>query len=50
MRLAKLDGADLTDANLSGAEELSQSQLDRVRRSGGAKLPEGVMRAEDAKR
>ena len=50
LRLATLDGADLTDANLSGTEGLTQSQLDRVRRSGGAKLPEGVMGAEDAER
>src|SRR5438445_80638 len=47
---ADFTGAHLQRANLTGAEGLTQSQLDRVRRSGGAKLPEGVMRAEDAKR
>jgi uncharacterized protein YjbI with pentapeptide repeats len=50
LRLAKLEGADLSDANLYDAEGLTQAQLDLARLSGGTKLPEGLTGAEDAKR
>jgi uncharacterized protein YjbI with pentapeptide repeats len=39
--LAKLDGADLSDANLVGTEGLTQAQLDRSYRSNGTKLRDG---------
>jgi uncharacterized protein YjbI with pentapeptide repeats len=38
--LAKLDGADLSDANLDGAEGLTRAELDRARCNSGTKLPE----------
>jgi len=49
-RLAKLDDADLSDANLVGAEGLTQAQLDQVRCSSGATLPDGLMGVEHVKR
>jgi hypothetical protein len=50
MRLAKLDDADLSDANLVGAEGLTQAQLDQAHCSSGATLPDGLMGVEHAKR
>jgi uncharacterized protein YjbI with pentapeptide repeats len=47
--LAKLDGADLSDTNLDGAEGLTQAQLDRAHCSSGTKLPAGLTGVEDAK-
>jgi uncharacterized protein YjbI with pentapeptide repeats len=49
LRLAKLDGADLSDANLYNAEGLTPAQLDLARLSSGTKLPDGLRGAEDAK-
>jgi uncharacterized protein YjbI with pentapeptide repeats len=48
--LAKLDGADLSDVNLDGAEGLTQGQLDRAHLNNGTKLPAGLRGVEDAKR
>jgi hypothetical protein len=48
--LAKLDSADLSDANLDGAEGLTQGQLDRAHRNSGTKLPVGLTGVEDGKR
>jgi uncharacterized protein YjbI with pentapeptide repeats len=48
--LAKLDGADLSDANLEGVDGLTQDQLDRAHRNSGTKLPAGLRGVEDAKR
>ena len=48
-RLAKFDGADLSDANLYDAEGLTQTQLDLAQLSSGTKLPDGLTGAEDAK-
>jgi uncharacterized protein YjbI with pentapeptide repeats len=48
--LAKLDGADLSDANLEGVEGLTQGQIDRAHLNCGTKLPAGLTEAEDAKR
>jgi uncharacterized protein YjbI with pentapeptide repeats len=39
LRLARLDGADLSDANLKDVEGLTQSQLERAHLSVGTKLP-----------
>jgi uncharacterized protein YjbI with pentapeptide repeats len=48
--LAKLDGADLSDANLDGAKGLTQAQLDRAHCNRGTTLPTGLIGVEDAKR
>jgi hypothetical protein len=48
--LAKLDSADLSDANLDGAEGLRHGQLDRAHCNSGTKLPAGSRGVEDAKR
>ncbi len=45
---AKLDGADLSDANLYGAEGLTQAQLALAHHNAGTRLPEGLTGAEDA--
>jgi uncharacterized protein YjbI with pentapeptide repeats len=50
LRLAKLDGADLSDANLDGAEGLTQAQLKRARLNSGTKLPGGLTGVEHAGR
>jgi len=49
LRLAKLDSADLSDANLDGTEGLTQGQLNRTHRNSGTKLPAGLRGVEDAK-
>jgi hypothetical protein len=49
LRLAKLDGADLSDANLCDVEGLTQGQIDLACLNSGTKLPEGLRGAEDAK-
>jgi len=41
VRLSKLDGADLSDANLEGAEGITRAQLDRAHLNVGTKLREG---------
>jgi uncharacterized protein YjbI with pentapeptide repeats len=38
--LARLDGADLSDANLDGAEGLTQAQLERAHCNSGTRLPQ----------
>ena len=48
-RCLMLDGADLSDANLDGAEGLTQAQLDRAHCNNGTKLPTGLTGVEDAK-
>jgi hypothetical protein len=48
--LAKLDRADLSDANLQGVEGLTQGQIDRTHCSSGTKLPAALTGVEDAKR
>jgi hypothetical protein len=48
--LAKLDGADLSDARLETVEGLTRAQLDRAQLNRGTKLPEGVIGAENAER
>jgi uncharacterized protein YjbI with pentapeptide repeats len=48
--LAKLDGADLSDANLDGTEGMTQGQLNRAHCNSGTKLPAGLTGVEDAKR
>jgi hypothetical protein len=48
--LAKLDSADLSDANLDGAERLTKGQLDRVHCNSGTKLPAGMTGVENGKR
>jgi hypothetical protein len=50
LRLAKLDGAGLSDANLEGVEGLTQAQLNRAHCDSGTKLPVGLTRVEDGKR
>jgi len=50
MRLAKLDGANLSDANLEGAEGMTQAQLDRAHLNAGTRLLGGFTGVEDAKR
>jgi uncharacterized protein YjbI with pentapeptide repeats len=50
LRLARLDGADLSDANLEGVEGLTQGQLNRAHRNSGMKLPAGLTGVEDGKR
>ena len=50
LRLAQLDGADLSDANLEEVEGLTQGQLDRAHCNSGTKLPAGLTGVEDAKR
>jgi uncharacterized protein YjbI with pentapeptide repeats len=50
LRLPKLDGGDLSDANLDGAEGLTQAQLDRAHCSSGTTLPSGLIGVEDGKR
>jgi len=50
LRLAKLDDADRSDANLDGAEGLTQAQLDRAHSSSGTILPDGLTRVKHAKR
>jgi uncharacterized protein YjbI with pentapeptide repeats len=50
LRLAKLDGADLADANLEGVEGLTQDQLNRARCNSGTKLPAGLTGVEDGER
>ena len=47
--MAKLDGADLSDANLD-SEGLTQAQIDRARLNSGTKLPDGLSGVENAKR
>jgi uncharacterized protein YjbI with pentapeptide repeats len=49
LRLARLDGADLSGANLFGTEGLTQAQLDRAHCDIGTILPEGLTRMEDDK-
>jgi uncharacterized protein YjbI with pentapeptide repeats len=48
--LARLDGADLSDANLEGVEGLTQGQLNLAHCNSGTKLPVGLIGIEDAKR
>ena len=48
LRLARLDGADLSAANLDGVGGLTQGQIDRAHLNSGTKLPEGVIGVEDA--
>jgi hypothetical protein len=48
--LARLDGADLSDANMDGVEGLTQAQLDRARCNSGTKLPAGLTGVEDVER
>ena len=50
LRLAKRDGADLSDANLDGAEGLTQVQLDRAHYNSRTKLPVGLTGVEGAER
>jgi uncharacterized protein YjbI with pentapeptide repeats len=50
LRLAKFDGADLSDANLDGVEGLTRGQVDRAHSNSGTKLPIGLTGVEDAKR
>ena len=50
LRLAKLAGANLSDANLEGAEGVTQAQLDRAHLNPGTKLPEDLTGAKDVKR
>jgi uncharacterized protein YjbI with pentapeptide repeats len=47
--MAKLDGADLSDANLDG-EGLTQAQIDRARLNSGTKLPEGLTGVQHAEK
>jgi uncharacterized protein YjbI with pentapeptide repeats len=49
LRSAKLDGADLSDANLYDVNGLTRAQLDLARLGSGTKLSEGLTGAEDAK-
>ena len=49
LRLARLDGADLSDANLEGVEGLTQGQLNRVHCNSGTNLPAGLRGGEDGK-
>jgi uncharacterized protein YjbI with pentapeptide repeats len=48
LRLARPDGADLSDADLRGTEGLTQTQIDRALCSGGTRLPEGLKGERDA--
>ena len=48
--MAKLDGADLSDANLEGVKGLTRAQLDRAQLNSGTQLPEDLIGAEDAER
>ena len=41
--MAKLGGADLSDANLDHAEGLTQAQLERAHWNSGTKLPAGLI-------
>ena len=50
LRLAKLDGADLSDANLEGALGLTHGQVNRAHCNSGPKLPAGLTGVEDAER
>jgi uncharacterized protein YjbI with pentapeptide repeats len=50
LRLAKLDGADLSDANLDGVEGLTQDQLNEALCNSRTRLPAGLTGVEDAKR
>jgi uncharacterized protein YjbI with pentapeptide repeats len=50
LRLAKLDGVDLSDANLEGVEGLTEGQLNQVHCNSGTKLPAGLTGVEDGKR
>jgi uncharacterized protein YjbI with pentapeptide repeats len=50
MRLAKLDDVDLSDANLVGAEGLTQAELDQAHCSSRTTLPDGLTGVEHAKR
>jgi uncharacterized protein YjbI with pentapeptide repeats len=50
LRLTRLDGADLFDANLEDVEGLTQSQLERAHLSVGTKLPHGLTGAEHGER
>jgi hypothetical protein len=50
LRLARLDGADLSDANLGGAEGLTRPQLDGARRNARTRLPDDLKGAENAER
>ena len=50
LRLARLDGADVSDANLEGVEGLMHGQLNRAHRNSGTKLPAGLTGVEDGKR
>jgi hypothetical protein len=48
--LAKLDGADVSDADLGGADGLTQHQLDRAHCNPETKLPAGLTGVKDAER
>jgi uncharacterized protein YjbI with pentapeptide repeats len=50
LRLARLDGTDLSDARLKGAEGLTPAQLNQARLKAGTKLPENLRGAENAER
>ena len=50
VRLARLDGADLSDANLEGIEGLMQAQMDRAHSNSGTTLPGKMTGVEDGKR
>jgi len=43
----RLDGADLSDADLRGAEGLTQAQIDRAHCTSGTRLPEGLRGGSD---
>jgi len=49
LRLAKLDGADLSDADMHDTEGLTQAQLDAAHLSSGTKVPNTLTGAGDAK-
>jgi len=48
--LAKLDGADLSDARLEAVEGLTRAQLARAQLNRGTKLPEGLIGGENVQR
>ena len=49
VRLSKLDGADLSDANMHDTEGLTQAQLDTAHLSSGTTVPQGLKGTENAK-
>jgi len=49
LRLANFDGADLSDANLSGTVGLTQAQLARAHCNSTTKLPNGLIGRQHAK-